>query len=183
MEMEGIAFSDSELPDLLPPDLSECDRCHWLVATPAGWSPMEGTHCETWEALEALLGTALIETPALAEHGWSLVKAGMFSKVVPYLQLDEWTYLIGFRPLAGSPDEAVNDPDLIAPLGPGFFESLSKHQATALCYIAGWWECFPATSTLLVHAGPNLRRAPTQSEKWLRFAMDPATPLYPDPGA
>jgi hypothetical protein len=120
-----------------------------------------------------------METPALWEYGWGLIDAGMFSKVIPYLQLDEWTYLIGFRPLSGSPGEAANDPDLISPLGAGFFESLSRHQATALCYIDGWWECFPATSPLLKDAGPGLRRAPTHSEKWLRWPEDRATPLYP----
>jgi hypothetical protein len=118
--MEGLAFSDSELPSLLPRDLSEHDRCNWLIASQAGWTT------------------------------------------------------------AGSPDDAVNDPDLIDPLGPGFFESLSRHQATAICHIDGWWECFPATSHLIVGAGLNLKRTPTHSEKWLRFAMDPMTPVFPD---
>jgi hypothetical protein len=178
--MEGIAFSDSELSELLPHDLVEYDRCHWLVATQAGWAPREGTPCEDWESLQALLGAGLLDTPALAQYGWALIDAGMFSKVIPYLQLDEWTYLIAFRPLTGSPDDATNDPDLIDPLDAGFFASLAKYQATALCYIDEWWECFPATSPLLVHAGPNLRRAPTHSEKWIRFTKDPATLLYPD---
>jgi hypothetical protein len=54
------------------------------------------------------------------------------------------------------------------------------HQATAICYIDGWWGCFPATSPLIAGAGLNLKRAPTYSEKWLRFAMDPASPVFPD---
>ena len=178
--MEGIAFSDSELPELLPHDLSDYDRCHWLVSAPGGWQPREGTPCETSEALDARLRASLLETPALWELGWCLVDVGMFSTVFPYLQLDEWTYLIGYRPLAGSSDDATSDPDLIDPLGPGFFKSLEKHQATALCYINEWWECFPATSPLLIHAGPNLRRAPTHSEKWIRFAEEPMVPVYPD---
>lgn len=178
--MEGIAFSNSELPELLPHDLSEYDRCHWLIADRGGWLPREGTSCETSEALDALMRAGLLETPALWELGWCLVDAGMFSKVVPHLQLDEWTYLIGFRSLTGSPDDAMKDPDLIDPLGPGFFVSLSRHQATALYYIDEWWECFPAASPLLIQAGPNLKRAPTHSEKWLRFAMDPTAPVYPD---
>ena len=178
--MDGIAFSDSELPALLPHDLAEYDHCHWLIATQAGWSHREGSPCDTWEALEALFGVGFLETPALAECGWSLLDAGMFSKVIPYLQLDEWTYLIGFRPLSGSPDDAANDPDLISPLKAGFFESLARHQATALCFIDGWWECFPASSPLLKEAGPGLRRAPTHSEKWLRWPEDLATQLYPD---
>jgi len=178
--MEGIAFSNSELPDLLPHDLSEHDRHYWVVASQAGWTRREGTPCEDWETLEALFGAAFPDTPALAGSGWALIDAGMFSKVIPYLELDEWTYLIAFRPLTGSPDDAVNDPDLISPLDAGFFASLAKHQATAFCYIDEWWECFPATSPLLIHAGPNLRRAPTHSEKWIRYEKDLATPLYPD---
>lgn len=179
-DMEGLAFSDSELLALLPRDLSEHDSCYWLVATQAGWAPREGTPCETWEALEALLAASLMEAPALAERGWNLFDAGKFSKVVPYLQLDEWTYLIGFPSIPGSPDDVAKNTNLTNPLGPGFFDSLSRHQATAFCYIDGWWECFPATSPLLIGAGTNLKRVPTHSDKWLRFAEDRVIPVFPD---
>ncbi len=179
--MNGIALANCELMSLLPGDLSEFNQYYWLVSSQAGWKPLQEQPTETdWDELESKLEASLVDVEALKDSDLALIDIKRFSEIIPHLRLDEWTYLIGFQASAEYLSCILEDHALFTPLLPAFFQSLTKHKATAIFYIDQWWECFPNESKILSGVGKGLEQAPTSSEKWIQFSTDYRTPVYPN---
>ena len=179
--MNGVAFANSKLVDLLPSDLSEFDRNYWLVSSQGGWTPLEGKPTEAdWNEFDTKLESCLVDAAALEGSEMSLIDIERFSEIIPHLVLDEWTYLVGFQIPTEYLGCVLEDRALFDSLLPAFFPSLAKHKATAICYIGEWWECFPSESTLLTNLGSGLKKAESSSQKWVKFAGDYKAPINPN---
>ena len=120
----------------------------------------------------------LINVLGIDERSTSVVRTGKFSTVLPWFNLDEWTYLVGI------PEVQLLTSDIARKLtgfmSKVFFETLEDTGSLFLvCVAEQRWECFPERHPLMKHIAPGLEHLPTNSDKWLTFEKNPGLNVHP----
>ena len=182
--MDGIAFKDNSearnndaWKNLIPHLAEEFDLYSWLYDCQASWDVSD----LDYTAIDKLADHCLMDHPDFEMTSIHIIKKGYFRKAFPLLNVDEWTYLLGFKDIDNDLDKILQDFNLIDGfLSPGIFEFLNLYEGILIAQIDGWWECFPSDHLLMKNFSSELLSTNTNSDKWIKFDKDNKTDIYPN---
>lgn len=178
--MNGLAINTTSIffQGIIP---ESWDLMYWLLDFESSPYQISKSQISDWDEWEKFLDEAHENVVGMSSQ-FLVVKPGYFSKLAPYLELDEWSYFTGVHSISNE-----NLMKIIADFSEiqnrtseEYFRFIEKYGALFMLYSGSWWEIYDPSNNLSIGENELSDVVEVKSQRWIDWKKSDFS-FNPDP--